>query len=401
MSAQPQARGAHAVFLAPWGFYSRYMFRSYLRHIMTVMAALITIAITIDLWPQIGPLTAAHPDIPELIWAVARLAVLRVPDLLPPFIPFATFLGVVWGEGVFTGSRERMLIWNSGRSPIQCLIPALAIGLAMGLALFVLDGFLRPAAIHVQISEVLGREGIRLDRAQSGGNHRLALPNGLLRAEIIYGPPVSLRNVTIYTMDGFGHLAEMDTAAVARPLPSGDRWQLEDGHFWDAAQAAVNNPEAEYDVGSTKEEAETSFSSRVIPLKLNTLWLGNQGLSPQYLYLSELLALSGAQIDAHDRGMYRTRLQALFGEIPLTVAMALLAAVLSLFYFAYRMPVVALILTLLAGYIAHFAARAFLLMGEFGYVRPFFAGWLVGILLLLLAGLVLWRIERRRRIKLA
>jgi lipopolysaccharide export system permease protein len=396
MSVPERGHAARAINLAPFGRHSRYMLASYLRHIFMVAAALMLIALTIDLWPQI-PLLTAKPGL-GVAFAIVRLALLRVCDLLPPFIPFATFLGVVWGEGVFTGSRERMLIWNSGRSPIQCLMPALAVGLVMGLALFVMDGFLRPAAIHVQIREVLGREGIRLDRSQSGGNHWLALPNGLLRAEIIYGPPVSLQNVTIYTMDSFGHLAEMDTAALAKPLPSGDQWQLLDGHYWNAAQAAMNNPAAQYDVGGTKEEIETTFSTRVIALHLDMLWLTNQGLSPQYLYMPELMSLAGAQIDAHDRDMYRTRLQGLFGEVPLTVAMALLAATLSLFYFAYRLPVVALILTLLAGYIAHFAARAFLLMGEFSYVRPFLAGWLVGILLLALVGAVLWLIERRRRI---
>ena len=148
------------------------------------------------------------------IWTIARLAVLRIPDLLPPFIPFATFLGVVASEGSFTGSRERMLIWNSGRSPPQCLIPALMIGVLMGAALFVIDGYLRPAAIAVQIHEKLGREGIRLDRTQSGGNHWLALPNGLLRAEIVYGPPLGLRNVTIYKLDAIGHLSEVDDLAA-------------------------------------------------------------------------------------------------------------------------------------------------------------------------------------------
>ena len=146
---------------------------------------------------------------------------MRLPDLLPPFIPFATFLGVVWSESAFTESRERLLIWNSGRSPLFCLMPALLAGLVMGVGLFVLDAWLRPAAIHVQIDEKLGREGIRLDRSQSGGNHWIALPDGLLRAEIEYGPPLKLHNVTIYKLDSNGHLAEVDTARWRTPLGQG------------------------------------------------------------------------------------------------------------------------------------------------------------------------------------
>src|ERR1700712_759773 len=200
-------RGARAVYLSPFGLYSRYMLGAYLRHIMMVSAALMTIALTIDLWPQI-PLFSGDPL--HVVWSIAQLAALRLCALLPPFLPFATFLGVVWTECAFTESRERMLIWNSGRPPLLCLTPALLVGLLMGGALFVIDAWLRPAAIAVQIEEKFGREGVRLDRTQSGGNHWIALPDGLLRAEIEYGPPLRLHNVTIYKLDREGHLSEVD-----------------------------------------------------------------------------------------------------------------------------------------------------------------------------------------------
>src|ERR1700712_2152535 len=170
-------RGARAVYLTPWGLYSRYMLGAYLRHIVMVSAALMTIALTIDLWPQV-PLFSGDPL--HVVGGLARLAGLGLGHLFPPFIPFATFLGVVWSESAFTESRERLLIWNSGRSPLFCLVPALLAGLVMAATLFALDAWLRPAAIHVQIDERLGREGIRLDRSQNGGNHWIALPDGLL-----------------------------------------------------------------------------------------------------------------------------------------------------------------------------------------------------------------------------
>ena len=127
---RPHPRRARAVYLTPLGLYSRYMLGAYLRHTMMVSAALMTIALTIDLWPQIA---AVHAAIRCMwCWSIARLAALRLPDLLPPFLPFATFLGVVWSESAFTESRERLLIWNSGRSPLFCLMPALLAGLVMG-----------------------------------------------------------------------------------------------------------------------------------------------------------------------------------------------------------------------------------------------------------------------------
>src|ERR1700760_771588 len=140
--------GAHPIYLTPLGLHTRYMLGVYLRHTLMVIAALMTIALTIDLWPQV-PLFQGGPL--QVAVDVVRLTALRLPDLMPPFIPFATFLGVVWSESAFTESRERLLIWNSGRSPLFCMMPALFAGLLVGVFLFALDVFARPAAIHVQM----------------------------------------------------------------------------------------------------------------------------------------------------------------------------------------------------------------------------------------------------------
>jgi hypothetical protein len=51
---------------------------------------------------------------------------------------------------------------------------------------------------------------------------------------------------------------------------------------------------------------------------------------------------------------------------------------------------------LLAGYLAHFASKAFMLMGEFGYMAPFFAGWLAPILLIAAVARALYVIQKKR-----
>jgi lipopolysaccharide export LptBFGC system permease protein LptF len=381
--------GARPIHLAPLGLYTRYMLGAYLRHTMMVIAALMTIALTIDLWPQV-PLFSGDPL--QVVTGFARLALLRLPDLLPPFVPFASFLGVVWSESAFTESRERLLIWNSGRSPLFCLVPALLAGAVMGAGLFVLDAWLRPAAIHVQIAEKLGREGIRLNRGQSGGSHWMALPDGLLRADIVYGPPLRLRDVTVYKLDSDGHLAEVDTAVQARPLAK-DRWLLENGRSW---HASASDPGNVLTTTANQEEAETPFRTRSIPMLLDESWLRNLGLSPQYLRLGDLRELARAQIMSRDLSAYKTRLQLIFGEAVLTITMTLIGAALAMLYFAFQTRWFALVGVLLAGYLAHFASKAFQLMGEFGYMAPFFAGWLAPILLILAVIWVLHVIQRRR-----
>jgi len=365
------------------------MLGAYLRHIMMVSAALMTIALTIDLWPQV-PLLSGDPL--HVMGRLAWLAVLRLPDLLPPFLSFATFLGVVWSESAFTESRERLLIWNSGRSPLFCLMPALLAGLVLGATLFAVDAWLRPAAIHVQIAERLGREGIRLDRSQSGGSHWIALPDGLLRADIEYGPPLKLHNVTLYKLDSEGHLAEVDTASLARPVAKG-RWLLENGQSW---LAQFSDQGRVLTTAPSQEEAQVPFTTRTVAMTLDELWLRNLGLSPQYLRLGELRTLAQAQIMSRDLSGYRTRLQLIFGETLFTCAMALLGAALSMIYFAYETRWFALVTVLLAGYLAHFASKAFILMGEFGYMAPFFAGWLAPLLLLAALGRALYVIQKKR-----
>jgi lipopolysaccharide export system permease protein len=381
--------GARPIFLTPWGLYSRYMLGAYLRHTAMVAAALMTIALTIDLWPQVA-LFKGEPL--RVVVSIARLALLRIPDLLPPFVPFATFLGVVWTESAFTESRERLLIWNSGRSPLFCLMPALLAGFVMGAALFALDAWLRPAAIHVQIDEKLGREGIRLDRSRSGGNHWIALPDGLLRAEIAYGPPVSLHNITIYKLDSEGHLAEVDTASVARPLGK-DRWRLENGKSW---HAEFSDPGNVLSTAGSQVETQTAFAQKTVAMKLDDLWLRNLGLSPQYLRLGDLRRLADAEIMSRDSSSYKTRLVVIFAETAFTCVMALLGAALSMLYFAYETRWVALVTVLLAGYLAHFASKAFILMGEFAYMAPFFAGWLAPLLLTAILAWTLLVIQKKR-----
>ena len=126
------------------------------------------------------------------------------------------------------------------------------------------------------------------------------------------------------------------------------------------------------------------------------LWLRNLGLSPQYLRLGDLRTLAHAQIMSRDLSGYKTRLQVIFGEALFTCLMALLGAALSMLYFAYQTRWVELVMVLLVGYLAHFASKAFQLMGEFGYITPYFAGWLAPLLLLAAVARTLQMIQKKR-----
>ena len=124
------------------------MLGAYLRHTLIVFSALLAIGLTIDIWPQFRLVTeGGEPGVLHAIWRVARFEFLRTPDVLSPLIPFAVFLGVVWSEIAHTQSGERLLIWNSGRSALQCLAPAIALGLIIGVSQFITDAYLGAAAM--------------------------------------------------------------------------------------------------------------------------------------------------------------------------------------------------------------------------------------------------------------
>jgi lipopolysaccharide export LptBFGC system permease protein LptF len=99
---------------------------------------------------------------------------------------------------------------------------------------------------------------------------------------------------------------------------------------------------------------------------------------------------------SRDLSGYKTRLQTVFGESLFTCLMALLAAALSMLYFAFVTRWFALVAVLLAGYLAHFASNAFGLMGEFGYVPPVAAGWLAPLLMIAAVGCALFVIQKKR-----
>ena len=392
----------HAIRLAPFGRHTRYMLVGYLRHTLMVTAILLAIALTIDLWPQFHIIAVDNGyGVPGAIWSVLRYAGLRTPGLIAPFFPFATFLGVLWTEVVLTQSGERMLVWNSGRSPVQCLAPVVLLGLILGAGEFVLDAYLGPASMSLQAQERLGLDGQRLDRTRTSDPSWIALPDGLLRTEVEYGPPSVLHNLTFFRRDADGQLTEVVMAAVAHREPGTSLWVLKDGRSWTAKNTPTPGGGPSIVLGSTSGEKMVPFDLRTLPLDLDPLWLSVFGMESQYLPLSVLRPLTRSDRDPESLRIYQTRLQVVYGEAVLPGAMALLAASLAMLLLAYTTPVPALIGIIFAGYLAHFGIKAFLLMGQIGYVSPVMAGWFIPAALLAATLLVLLVIARRTKSRAA
>jgi len=378
---------------APFGRHTRYMLVRYLTNVAMVTAVLLAIALTIDLWPQFDTIFVSGGGGFGGAWAVMRFCALRSPWLVAPFLSFATFLGVFWTEMTLTLSGERMLIWNSGRSPLQCLAPVILLGLILGAGEFALDAYLGPAAMAVQMQERLGLDGERLDRARLSEPSWIALPNGLLRTRIAYGPPPELRDLIYFRHNAAGRLTEVEMAAVARLQPGGNTWVMHDGRFWKAGGGAANAGTAI----ASSHEAMIPFATRNVTLDIAPLWLSMFGMEPQYVPFGVLKRLAEADHDPESLARYKTRLNVLDGETVLPGAMALLAASLSMLMLAYATTMRALVTIAFVGYMAHFATKACLLMGQTGTMPAVLAGWIVPGILVAASVLLLVLARGRQR----
>lgn len=367
------------------GRYTRYVLAGYLRHVAMVAAVLMIIALTIDLWPQIDLVTASsgtgasHPS-----WNLLRFSALRLPGLIAPLLPFATFLGVAWAEITHTQAGERMFVWNTGRSPSQCLPAAVLLGLILGPLEFTLDAYLGPQAMAVQMRERLGLDGQRLDRTRAGDVHWIASSTGLLKAEIIYGPPPVLHELTFFKLDDQNRLIEIDRARSAQQVPGTATWLMEDGSFWvPPAPSAGEDPAAPALVADDPgHHRMLPFTQRSIVLDVPPLWLSVLGVEPQYLPISVLRALEPYDEAPLSRGLYRTRIQVLYGEALLPGAMAVLAASLAILLLPYSVEPLPVFGIIMSGYMAHAGTKACLLMGQNGYMPAALAGWLVPVILM-------------------
>ena len=377
--------GARTIRFAPFGIHTRFMLGGYLRHTILVFSALLAIGLTIDIWPQFQLVAeGGEPGVLHTVWRIVRFEFLRSPDVLSPLVPFAVFLGVVWTEIAHTQSGERLLVWNSGRSPLHCLTPALLLGLIIGLGQFITDAWLGPAAMQVQMRERLGRNGIRLDRTLNSGSRWIASQDGLVRTEIAYGPPPVLRNLTIYKLDPRGRLTEVESASEAHPIAGTDDWMLKNGHYWiGTIDASGGSRSTTVTFDGIPEELLIPFAKQRASLKISPAWLSELGIGSQYLALGVLRELSKANADPLTKIDYRTRVQTIYADLVFPGIMAILAALLSIRAFPYRIAPRALIGVPFAGYLAHFANKASVLMGTHGYIGAWFAAWTVPIAVLL------------------
>ena len=357
--------------LAPFGFYTRYLLRTYLRQVGSILAVLWLVALTIDIMPQIGLLLDDAPAHPARV--ILLFCILRTPWLLVPLIPFATFLGILMAEYLQTRSGARILIWNSGRSPLGCLVPALLLGLILGSVDTFLDAWASPASMEIQTRDRLGRDGQRLDRSRASDFQWISLPDGLLRTRVLQADGlVELKDLSFFHFQGPGKLVELIHAKEARQVPGSPFWRVSDGKFWGGGAG---------DLGMTENilfgGPPTTFLKHDLQLSVDTLWLSVIGMEPQYVPFRIIRTLADRPPQGYDPAVYRTREQAIFADAVLVIMMAVAASILSTVLLTGSGILTSVTKILLVGYVVHSVGRACILFGENGVLPAVIAAWAV------------------------
>lgn len=386
-----QARRTRRFALVPFGTYTRTIALAHARHIGTVTAALLIVAMTLDLAPRAEWIASQAPSrsLPGIVLHFLWYLSLRMADLIGNLLPLACFMGLFWSEVTLTQSRERVVIWNGGRSPLQTLVPLAILGVVFGALQVTALSVLRPGAVAIQIEQGLGEYGRRFDRRlHPDARHWITLPNHLIQARIDYRAS-RLVDVQVFEFSDSGRLNGRIEAAAAEPTSVPGRWRFHDGSRWDA-------PDADPSSRPTDTGAARRFAAEDDHLPLDPLWLASFGIDARYLP-SSVLATLASRPDIPDASSYRTWRQVRFAQFLLPFGMMLFASCLATALIAQRTAFKPMILIGLGGYFLYVSNNIVVWLGEYGQVPAIPAAWLMP-LAMVASGLALmtW-LERRGR----
>lgn len=379
---------------ALFGIETRYVTRVYLQRVFIVGAAVLAIVLSLDLatnlaWVMSEQSAAAGRE------GFARLAFylgLRAAYNLPAIVPIAAVIGVVWAEFGLAAAHERIMIFNSGRAPVRSLMPALLVGILLGLTQFAALSYARPLSVEEQARSGFRDFGPRYRAGGTTGHKWIAIEDGFVHARIDFGPPVSLRDVMVYGLGPDGRLDIVVSAERARPTGQAGLWQFAGGSWWERPPAGGGQTGGVMPVESAFELAEIS-------LPLDPLWVDYSEVPARFLPQPVVRALAAGGPGVPEAFGYRTNYQERLAAFIHPLAMTLLGATLCLIMLRPRVPPLAPLTIGMAGYAIHVASKILSMLGEYGYIPPVVAAWTLP--LAVAAGCLLLLHLRDRRVRRA
>jgi len=374
--------------LVPLGTFTRTVTLVHARHVATVVAALLIVALTLDIAPRTDRILAQSADrsalglVGHLGWYLA----LRLADLTGSLMPLGTFLGLFWSEVTLTQTRERVVIWNGGRSPLQALAPLIIVGAACGAIQVASIGLLRPAAVAYQVTHRLGDYGERFDRRLQDVPRWITLDDHMIKARLDYRQR-QLVDVEVYEISADGRLISRITARTAQAAAEPGRWTFTRGSRW------VAPPEGEPTPATGAGDAWW-FDQETIALPLDPLWLENYGIDARYLPQSTLSDLMSRGDAIPEASGYATWWHARIAQAFLPFGMMMLASAMAMTMIAHRLVFRSLMTIGLTGYFLHIATNIFVWLGEYGRFPPVIATWGMPLAMIAAAFALMLRLDR-------
>jgi lipopolysaccharide export system permease protein len=352
-----------------------YLVKLFLTRSLAVLVALTLILMTLDLLGESGKILAVPGNGDSDLW---RYVMLRIPLLVSRFLPFSVLLGTLIAFVGLNQHSEVVAMKAAGLSAHQILAPLIVASLGIAAALFVFN-------------ETVVVNSARAVTAWTDNDYRPIPPesgilsnvwvlsgDNLVRAGIVAGRGKSLRaeRVTVFERSG-GIVRRIVTAKVARPLPSGDGWRMEDVKLFDAdMNVTLRRPEMIGLAGVTPGQLTLA---KVDPTELDYMTLKHR--------IAELEA-AGRPADEARAGLAHK----ISGPIS-TLLMPLLAAIAAFGLARSGQVLLRAVVGMALGF-AYFVADNFsLAMGNAGAYPPLIAAWGPFLLFLLIGETVLVRTE--------
>lgn len=352
--------------LAPPGIMARQDFRGQALSVVTVQVVLLLIAISLDLARYFDQVvSSADATIPGgralmLAWYLG----LRMTDMVTRLLPIAVFVGVLGFEIWSILSRRRAIHWISGRHPLRILLPAAAVGLVLGPLQFMLETQWRPAAVLTQAAAELGAYGAQFERSRPKQPVWFLSKDRIVHAEVRYGPPAELVDVDVYRLDDDGRVREVMRSARAVPSGTRDIWVFRDAKRW---SRDANDPKS--------MRISVPPGEQLLPIPLHPLAVTYLGVPAKYIPDEDLRQIVASDTEMLVGADHHVWLEVRRANALMPLAMALLAASVSLFAGATRPGPAVLIFCTLTGYSLHVGIRVCIAAGELQILPPVEAAW--------------------------
>lgn len=367
-SPAPRRAARHGVFhpLGRPGIMARQDFRGHLLFFATVQMVLLVVAISIDLTRYFDQVmsAAAGTDPLHRVLHLAWYLGLRVTDMVTRLMPIAVFVGVLGFEIWSVVTRRRAIHWVSGRHPLRILAPAAALGVLLAPLQYQLETQWRPAAVLTQAASKLGIYGEQFARDRPKKPVWFLSGDRIVHADVRFGPPAELVDVDVYRLDDSGRVREVTRAARAQSTGTADLWRFRDATRWTRDPADPMTMK----VAALPEE-------QLLAIPLHPLAVTYMGVPAKYIPEDDLRQIVASGTDMLIGADHRVWLEVRRANSLMPLAMALLAAGVSLFAGARRPGLAVLIGCGFAGYSLHVGIRVFIAAGELQLLTPVVSAW--------------------------